>query len=56
MLLIQGPKGYFSELLSKWLQWAPGDGRGSRDFARLSALKSAVSGAGLGSTAEDLKL
>ena len=57
MLLTQGPPlSYLSELLSTWLQWAPGDGRGSKDFATLEALKDAVSQAGFGRTALDLTI
>ena len=56
MLLVQGPKGYLGAMLSSWLQWAPRDGRESKDFARLSALKHAAGTAGLGRTAYDLTL
>ena len=55
-LLNQGPSSYLSEVLSQWLQWAPGDGRGSTDFAKLSALKLALSATGLGHTAHNVKL
>ena len=55
-LTIQGPKGCLSEMLAQWLQWAPGDRRGSIDFAKLSTLKSALREAGFGRTAHDLKL
>lgn len=30
------------EVVEKWLQWAPGDGRGSQDMATLEALQSAL--------------
>lgn len=45
-----------SEVLSKWFQWAPGDARGSTNFATLESLKNALRQAGLGATAHDLKL
>ena len=56
MLLVQGVSGYLNEMLSMWYQWAPGDGRGSEDFATLGALKSAVSQAGLGRAATELTI
>ena len=43
-------------MLVQWLQWAPGDGRGSTSFATLEALKAAFSQAGLGATAHDLEV
>ena len=51
MLLGKAPLSYLNALLSKWLQWAPSD---SRDYARLGALKDAVSRTGLGVTANSL--
>ena len=54
MLITQAPSSYLNKLLSTWYQWAPGDGRGSKDFATLEALKHAVSQAGFGKTATDL--
>ena len=53
-LMVDAPKSYLSELLSKWLEWAPGDGRGSKDFATLEGLKDALLKANLGATAHDL--
>ena len=50
------PKSYLSRLLSKWLEWAPGDGRGSEGFATLERLKDALRQINLGATAHDLKL
>ena len=29
MLMAQAPESYLREMLSQWLRWAPGDGRGS---------------------------
>ena len=49
-----GPTRCLSAMLSEWLEWAPGDGRGSKQYATLSALKKAVSQARLGRTAENL--
>ena len=42
MLLLQGPSGYLGEMLGKWLQWAPGDGRGSKNFATFEELQAAL--------------
>ena len=38
-------------MLSKWLEWAPNDNRGSASFATLRALKDALNKSGLGATA-----
>ena len=51
-----GPKDFLQILLNKWLQWAPGDHRGSTNHAMLEALKDAVSKAELGFTATRLTL
>ena len=57
MLLTQGPpQSYLNTMLAEWFQWAPGDGRGSKDFATLGALKNAVSLAGLGKLATELTI
>ena len=43
MLMIQSPpSSYLREMLTKWLQWAPGDGRGSRNFATFEDLRDAL--------------
>lgn len=44
------------EMLTRWLQWAPEDSRGSTSFATLEALKTALTKAGLGAAAHDLHL
>ena len=48
------PLSYLREMLTAWTQWAPGDNRGSADFATLKDLKTALRVAGLGRTAHDL--
>ena len=48
------PASYLSAMLSAWQQWAPGDARGSRDYATMEALSGAVDRAGLGLTAQEL--
>ena len=49
-------KGWLSEMIAEWLEWAPGDNRGSEYYATLKSLKSAVGKAGLGRTSQELTL
>ena len=56
VLINNAPKSYLSTLLTQWLEWAPGDGRGSQGFATLEGLKDALRQANLGATAHDLHL
>ena len=42
LLLMQSPRSYLRKLLSQWLQWGPGDGRGSTDFANSVAIYKAL--------------
>lgn len=49
-----GHEACLGVLLTKWLQWAPGDSRGSKNRATLQALKTAVSKAGFGVIAQKL--
>lgn len=50
-----GPTAYMSEMLSKWYQWAPGDARGSKNYATVDSLAMSVDKAGLGVTANELR-
>ena len=52
----EGAEGFLCEMLSKYLEWAPGDQQESKQYATLGALKSAVSNAGLGATAAGLTI
>ena len=53
MLMLQtAPKSWFKEMLSMWLQWAPGDGRGSTSYATRSSLRAALLEINLGTEAE----
>ena len=52
--LINAPASYLYAMLDSWLQWAPGDDRGSRDYATVRSLSTAVDKAGLGVLAQDL--
>ena len=43
VLLTQSPpKSWLSEMISQWIQWNPGDARGSKDSASLKSLKEAL--------------
>ena len=42
LLLLRAPKSYLREMISQWLQWGPGDGRGSVDFANTVAIHKAL--------------
>ena len=44
-----------TRLLEKWVEWYPGDGRGSKTFATYSGLKTALVNAGLRDMARDLR-
>ena len=55
-LAVNSPVSWLSAMLFQWLQWAPGDGRGSKSFATLEGLKTALNQAMLGRTAYDLKV
>ena len=50
-----GPKGWLRETLSYWLEWAPGDSRGSNGFASIESLKCALDKSGLAQTALDIQ-
>ena len=53
---IKTPEGSLCAMLSKWLQFAPGDCRGSTEYATLRGLRRAVDRAGYGRTAEKLSV
>ena len=52
--LLTAPTSYLDAMLEEWEQWAPGDARGSADYATLEGLIAAVRAAGLGRTAQEL--
>ena len=52
MLMMQAPKSWLGQMLTQWLQWAPGDGRCSTGFATKESLRAALSKANLGQLAE----
>ena len=54
--LLLSPIDWLRQMLAQWLQWAPGDSRGSTSFATLEDLKTALNQAGLGATAHDFKI
>ena len=53
-LMTNAPMSYLNQLLTNWLQWAPGDGRDSKNSATLGALQAATRKAGLGRVAAQL--
>ena len=55
MLMAQAPESYLREMLSQWLQWAPGDGRGSEGFATKESLRDALLSVDLGQLAQQFK-
>ena len=56
MLLTQSPpKSWLREMLTQWLQWAPGDGRGSSGFATRSSLRAALLKVNLGQLAQQFQ-
>ena len=56
LLLGGAPESWLGAMLSMWLEWVPGDQRGSTQYATLANLKSAVVKSGLGKTAQELTL
>ena len=48
MLMMQAPRSWLGQMLTQWLQWAPGDGRGSTSFATKESLRAALLKANLG--------
>ena len=57
MLLTQfPPMSYLKEMVSQWLQWASGDGRGSTDCATKESLVAALLKVNLGQLAEKIDL
>lgn len=52
LLLIDAPRSYLKEMLTHWLQWAPGDGRGSTCFATKDSLHAALLKTNLGQLAQ----
>ena len=53
---LEGVEGSFRIILEWWMEWIPGDHRGSVQAATLEALRDAVCRAGYGQTAYSLSL
>ena len=51
----RGPKAWLREMLSDWLEWAPGDSRGSDAFVSIESLKCALDKSGLAQIALDIQ-
>ena len=54
-LLIQAPNSYLRRMLTQWLQWDPGDGRGSAGFATRESLHAALLKVNLAQLAEQFQ-
>ena len=54
LLLHNAPNSWLNAMLSEWLQWAPGDQRGSTNCATLEGLNDALNKAGLSEVAESI--
>lgn len=54
MLIMSAPKSFLREMLSQWLQWGPGDGRGSPGYATKEMLSKALRKANLSELADKL--
>ena len=55
-LVHRAPVSFLERMLEEWIQWAPGDSRGSNGFATLDDLKAALMDAKLGATAHSLAI
>lgn len=55
-LLHGAPSSWLREMLFNWIQWTPGNVRGSRDYATIESLRKALRSrlVGLGNVAQDL--
>jgi hypothetical protein len=54
LLLATAPLSWLDAMLASWQHWTPTDSRRSRQYPTLCSLRTAVSKAGLGQTAEQL--
>ena len=55
LVLNEGPKALLREMLREWLEWAPGDSRGSSSSASIKCLKRALNKSDLGKTALEVE-
>ena len=55
MLTASAPNSYLEEMLTQWLEWTPGDERGSTGFATKKALRVALLRANLGQLAHQFQ-
>ena len=54
LLLSDAPNSWLNTMLAVWLQWAPGDHRGSTSSATLEGLRDALNKAGLSEEAQSI--
>ena len=55
LLMQLAPNSWLGEMLTQWLEWAPGDGRGSTGFATKKALRMALLKTNLGQLAHQFQ-
>ena len=55
LLMQLAPNSWLGEMLTQWLEWAPGDARGSTGFATKEALHVALLKANLGQLAHQFQ-
>ena len=55
LLMQLAPNSWLGEMLTQWLEWAPGDGRGSEGFATKEVLRAALLKTNLGQLAQQFK-
>ena len=55
LLMQLAPNSWLGEMLTQWLEWAPGDGRGSTGFATKETLRVALLKANLGQLAHQFQ-
>ena len=54
LLLSDAPNSWLNTMLAEWLQWAPGDRRGSTNCATLEGLRDALNKAELSEAAQSI--
>lgn len=56
MRALNAPGSYLGAMLNRWMHWAPGDARGSKDYAKLERLKNVIHRMGYPELAAKLNL
>ena len=55
MLAVLAPNSWLGRMLTQWLEWAPGDRRGSVGFATRDSLRDALLKVNLGQLAQQFQ-